>query len=140
MIGVVQRMRGDNLAQPVLKAIQIGFLLIGFALWAMARLQPEEFDVNMYGKFALRYPAEYWAALIVCGAAMSLVGLQHPVKRYMVVIGGLISALTFIALGFSSVVTGGELIIGVVCNVLFAPLYLWMTLEAVANANLFRNR
>lgn len=130
--------RVDNLSHPVLKALQIGFFVIGAALWTVARLRPSEFDVNMYGEFALRYHAEYWAALIMCGAALSLVGLQHPVKRYMVIIGGLTSSLTFFALGFSATVTQGELMIGLVCSVLFAPLYVWMTLEAIKNAKFRR--
>jgi hypothetical protein len=125
----------DFLSQPVLGQMQIGFVIIGALFWAQAMGRPEAFDVNMYGRFALMFRAEFWAAAMMAPAAMCWVGLQNPVKRWMVAVGASLQTAQFLALAYSAIVTGGEPIIGYFCSVLFAPLYFRMAWEAARNVD-----
>lgn len=121
----------DWLGQPVLLGIEWGLLAIAVLFWVEARLSAEAFSAEIYGKFALQFPAELWAGLMLAGAAMTLIGLRDPVRRGMVVFGGTVMALQFLGLAYSSIATGGELIIGAFCSVIFAPLHVVMVWEAV---------
>jgi hypothetical protein len=130
-VKVLQR-RG-YLDQPILSGIQLALFLIGAAFWMEARLSNDAFNVQIYGEFALRFPAEMWAGAMMGGAAMTWVGLRVPVKRWMVLVGALIMAANFLGLAYSAIATGGELIIGVFCSVLFAPLYVVIAWEAATD-------
>lgn len=125
--------RRGYLDQPILSGIQLALFVIGAAFWIEARLSNEAFNVAIYGEFALRFPAEMWAGAMMGGAAMTWVGLRVPVKRWMVLIGALVMAANFLGLAYSAIATGGELIIGIFCSVLFAPLYVVIAWEATAN-------
>lgn len=131
-VRVVRRALGlDHLAQPVLGLIQIGLILVGSMFWMMAVNQDRAFSAELYGEFALRFKAEAWALAMMCPAAMIWVGLKHPIKRWMVVIGSALQIVQFTALGYSAMFTGGEPIIGVFCNGFFAPLFAYMLMEAL---------
>lgn len=123
--------RHDLLSHPILSLIQISIVTVGGLFWIQAGLRPEAFDAALYGEFALRFRAEVWAALMMGSAAICWVGLRHPVKRWMVAVGGAIQTAQFLALAYSAIVTGGEPIIGYFCSILFAPLYTWITVEAL---------
>lgn len=116
-------LRLDYLSQPVLGHIQLGLFTVGALFWAQAVMQDKAFSANLYGRFALLFPAEMWAVAMMAPAAMVWIGLRHPVKRWMVAVGSAIQIVQFIALGYSAIYTGGEPIIGIFCVVLFAPLY-----------------
>ena len=106
-------------------------LATGSLFWMMAVNQDQAFSAELYGEFALRFKAEVWALAMMCPSAMIWVGLRHPIKRWMVIIGSALQVLQFLALGYSAWFTGGEPIIGVFCNVLFAPLFAYMLMEAL---------
>lgn len=118
----------------MLAYMQVALLIIGALFWMQARLSPEAFDWQLYGRFALIFPAEMWAALMMAPSAMCLIGLRHPIKRWMVGIGASIHVLHFSALAYSAIVTDGEMVIGYFCSVLFSPLYTWMAVEAFRDA------
>lgn len=127
-------LRQDHLAQPVLGFIQLGLIFVGSIFWAMAWNREEAFSAEVYGTFALFFRAEFWALAMMCPAAMVWVGLRHPVKRWMVAAGSALQVLQFTALGYSAIYTGGEPIIGVFCNVLFAPLFAYVLVEALRDS------
>ena len=127
----IRNIQTRYLDQPILSGIQMALFVIGAAFWAEARLSNEAFNVDLYGRFALQFPAEMWAGLMMGGAAMTWVGLRVPVKRWMVICGSSVMAIQFMGLAYSSMATGGELIIGVFCSVLFAPLHAAMFWEAL---------
>ena len=136
MVTAIRRMiRGDYLGQPVLADLQIAFVVIGALFWVQAVHRPEAFDVHMYGRFALLFPAEFWAAAMMGPAAMVWVGLRNPVKRWMVFAGAVLQTAQFLALSYSAIATGGEPIIGYFCSVLFAPLYFRVAWEAIAHGH-----
>lgn len=129
----INAMRRDWLDQPALAAMEWGLLVIGTLFWIEARMSSEAFSVDIYGGFALQFPAEVWAGMMVCGSGMILIGLRDPVKRWMVAIGAAVMSLNFLGLAYSAIVTDGELIVGAFCSVLFAPLHVTMAWEAGKN-------
>lgn len=131
----IKAMRGGWLRQPVLIGLEWGLMFIGIMFWLEARLSSEAFNEALYGKFALQFPAEIWAALMMGGAAMTLIGLRDPVRRGMVIVGGSIMTLQFLGLAYSSIATGGEFIVGAFCSVIFAPLHLVMVWESVKHGD-----
>ena len=121
---IVRRaLRIDYLSQPVLGHIQLGLFTVGALFWVQASMQDQAFSEALYGQFALTFPAEAWAIAMMAPAAMVWIGLRHPVKRWMVAVGSIMQIVQFAALGYSSIYTGGEPIIGIFCIILFAPLY-----------------
>lgn len=131
---ITRALRRDFLSQPALVYMQFALVVIGVLFWMQARVQPEAFSAEIYGEFAVMFRAEMWAALMMAPSAMCLVGLRHPVKRWMVATGAIIHVLHFSALGYSAIVTGGELVVGYFCTVLFAPIYTWLAVEALRDA------
>lgn len=129
-------LRVSRLSHPVLSLMQLCLVVVGSLFWINAHIRPEAFSVDLYGEFALRFQAEMWAALMMGPAAMCWVGLRHPVKRWMVVIGASIQAAQFLALAYSAIATGGEDIIGYFCSTFFAPIYAWLAVEALRDAEL----
>jgi len=133
-VKVIRRaLRLDYLLQPVLSHVQLGLFVVGSLFWAQASMQDEAFSAELYGHFALIFPAEVWAMAMMAPAAMVWIGLRHPVKRWMVAVGAAIQVIQFSALGYSALYTGGEPIIGIFCTVLFAPLYTRILWEAVSD-------
>lgn len=129
------RISSGYLDQPLASQIQVALVVVGGLFWMQAVTHPEAFDVTMYGRFALMFPAEAWALAMMCPAAMVWVGLRNPVKHWMIAVGAGLQTLQFLALAFSAISTGGEPIIGYFCSILFAPMYFRTFWEAVRNGN-----
>lgn len=121
------------LTQPVLSHIQLAIFAIGSMFWIEASLSGEAFSAHVFGRFALEYKAEVWAASMMAGSALCWIGLRHPVKWWMIAIGAGIQTLQYLALGYSAIATGGELVIGLHCTVFFAPIFARMFWEAVTS-------
>lgn len=119
------------LQQPVLCQMQIAVILIGALFWVEARLHGQAFQAEVFGEFALQFPAEVWAGVMMGASALCWIGLRHPVKRWMVAVGAALQTLQYLALGWSAIATGGEMVIGLHCTTLFAPIYAIMFWEAL---------
>jgi hypothetical protein len=124
-------LRRDYLAQVVLSHIQIATVCIGAIFWVEASFQGTAFSARVFGDLALMFPAEMWAGIMMGASAMCWVGLRHPVKRWMVAAGAALQTLQYLALGYSAIATGGEMVIGLHCTALFAPIYLRLFWEAL---------
>lgn len=125
--------RHTYLYQPVLFQMQVAVILIGSLFWIEARLQGDAFQASVFGEFALRFPAEMWAGVMMGASALCWIGLRHPVKRWMVAVGAGLQTIQYLALGWSAIATGGEMVIGLHCTTLFAPIYVVMFWEAIRN-------
>ena len=123
--------RHRYLAQPILCQMQVAIIFIGALFWIEARLQGDAFSASVFGEFALRFPAEMWAGVMMGASALCWIGLRHPVKRWMVAVGASLQTLQYLALGYSAIATGGEMVIGLHCTTFFAPIYLVMLVEAL---------
>ena len=123
--------RHGYLLQPTLQQLQLATILIGALFWIEARMQGEAFSAAVFGDFALMFPAEMWASVMTGASAMCWVGLRHPVKRWLVVVGAGLQSVQYLALGYSAISTGGEMVIGLHCTTLFAPIYVVMLMEAL---------
>ena len=110
----------DYLSQPSLEGDQWALIFVGSVFWWMASWSPDAFSADLYGHFALRFQAEAWAMAMMAPAALVLIGLQDPVKRWMVAIGAGLQVLQFGFLGYSAIFTGGEPIIGAFAWLFFA--------------------
>jgi hypothetical protein len=129
-VTVTEMLRQRWLDQPVLRAISIGFFLIGAGFWIEARLQDEAFSAAIFGHFALSFRAEFWAGAMMAGAALCYAGLSHPQHRGMIILGGSIMALQFTGLALSAIMTGGSLVVGLHASILFAPGFARLAWEA----------
>ena len=123
------------LSQTVLCQMQIAVVLIGALFWIEARMQGEAFSAAVFGQFATEFPAEVWAGVMMGASALCWIGLRHPVKRWMVAIGAGLQTVQYVALGYSAIATGGEMVIGLHCTVFFAPIYAVMFWEAIRDAD-----
>jgi hypothetical protein len=121
----------DYLSQPELVNDQWALIFVGSLFWWLAAWSPSAFDVDLYGRFALTFQAEAWAMAMMAPAALVLIGLQDPVKRWMVGTGAALEAVQFAALGYSAMFTGGEPIIGIFCWVFFARKYVRLLWSAI---------
>ena len=119
----------------LLRWMQIGIIIIGCAFWIEARMKSEAFSKEIYGAFAVQFPAELWAGATVTGSLIIWIGLLDPMKRWIVAVGAAIQTVQYMGLGYSAVMTGGELVIGVHCTVLFAPIFAAIFWRAVYDAN-----
>ncbi len=119
------------LHQPILMQMQVAIIGIGALFWIEARLQGQAFSEQVFGAFALQFPAEMWAGVMMGASAMCWIGLRHPVRRWMVAVGASLQTLQYLALGYSAIVTGGEMVIGLHCTAFFAPIYAAMLMEAM---------
>lgn len=128
---IVRALRPSYLDHPRLMHEQVAIFVVGSLFWIEARLRGEAFSAKMFGEFALQFPAEFWAFLMMASATMVWAGLQNPVKRWMVAIGSTLQICNFLALGYSALVTGGEAVIGFWCTIYFAPAFARMLWEAV---------
>ena len=120
-IAVALSPRSDWLDHSLIRWAQLIIIVIGCAFWVAARLQTEAFNADVFGHFALRFQAEFWAGWMASSSLMVWIGLMHPQKRWMVAIGAGFQCAQYLALGFSAIVTGGELVIRLHCTLLFAP-------------------
>lgn len=124
---------GDRwLASPVLMAFLLSSTLIGALFWVQAALQAEAFNVDTFGRFALRFPAEAWACSMMLGSLLAFAGLAHPTRQWLVLAGAVINAAQFSGLGYSAIWTGGEIVVGLYASLMFAPaslITLWAALQ-----------
>ena len=119
------------LSQPILCQMQVAIIFIWSLFWIEARMQGAAFCAAVCGEFALQFPAEMWAGVMMGASAFCWIGLRHPVKRWMVAFGAGLQTLQYLALGYSAIATGGEMVIGLHCTTFFAPIYMVMFWEAV---------
>ena len=119
------------LGQPVLSHMQVATVGIGMLFWVEAVLRGDAFSADVFGRFALRFQAEFWAGIMMAASALCWIGLRHPVKRWMVAVGAGMQCLQYLALGYSAIATGGEVVIGLHCTTFFAPIYFRMFWEAI---------
>lgn len=119
--------------RPVAMAFEIGLFFIGSLFWIEARLQGDAFSADIYGNFALMFSAEFWAALMMAGAAITINGLVKPMHGKRVTIGSVIQFATFAGLAYSSAFTGGEFVIAVFASVMFVTPHIWLIFEGLRN-------
>jgi hypothetical protein len=86
---------------------------VGMAFWLLARAQPEAFSVETFGRFALMFKAEVWAAAMMAGSIITFVGVMHPPQRWAIMLGSVINAVQFAGLCYSALFTDGALVVGV---------------------------
>jgi len=110
---------------------QIAILLIGTLFWIEARTTGGAFSERVFGEFALRFPAEMWAAWMMAGSAIIMLGLKKPERHWMIAFGSILQCLQYLALGYSAIMTGGEMVIGLHCTMYFAPSFMRTFVEAV---------
>lgn len=127
--------RQDWLAQPVLQMMNVALFFVGAGFWIGAQTDSLVFDVHTYGEFALRFPAEMWAALMMTGSALSIVGLIRPVHRRKVALGSAIQSAQFTALAYSAILTGGGEVVGLFASFVFAPIFLLTAVRAMQNGS-----
>lgn len=120
------------LRQPILSHMQLAIIVIGALFWIEAVTSGQAFSAQVFGRFALLFPAEMWAGTMMAGSAMCWIGLRHPVKSWMIAVGAGIQTIQYLALGYSAISTGGEMVIGLHCTTFFAPIFFRMFWEAVS--------
>ena len=123
------------LDHPILRWMQVCIVIVGSAFWIEARLQAESFSPDVFGSFAVRFPAEAWAGVMVTASLIIWIGLLDPLKRWMVAVGAALQTAQYLALGYSAIMTGGELVVGIHCTVLFAPIFAAIFWRAVYDAH-----
>lgn len=128
---IARALRPSYLDHPRLMHEQMAIFVVGSLFWIEARLRGEAFSSSVFGDFALNFPAEFWAFLMMASSTMVWAGLLNPVKRWMVATGSALQIVNFLALGYSALVTGGEAVIGFWCTIYFAPAFARMLWEAV---------
>ena len=119
--------------RPMAMAFECGLFFIGVLFWIDARLSGEAFSAEIYGDFALRVPAEFWAMLMMCGAAITINGLVKPVHRKRIALGAIVQIINFGLLSASAAFTGGEFVIAVFASVIFLTPHLWLAAEGLRN-------
>lgn len=125
--------KSDWLDHGLIRWAQLIIMGIGCAFWIAARLQTEAFSADVFGHFALRFQAEFWAGWMASSSLLIWIGLMHPQIRWMVAIGAAFQSAQYLALGFSAIVTGGELVIGLHCTLFFAPGFFAIAWRAVCD-------
>lgn len=119
--------------RPMAMAFEAGLFFIGVLFWIDARLSGEAFSAAIYGDFALRFPAEFWAMLMMCGAAITMNGLIKPVHRKRIALGAIVQIINFGILSASAAFYGGEFVISVFASVIFLTPHLWLAAEGLRN-------
>lgn len=89
------------------------------------------FRPGVWGNLAFSIPARAWAIGLAMASAMCIVGLVRPVWCRLVVTGAGLHVVQNAVLAYSSVYTGGTLVIGFYACGLLLPLHLWLLIEAV---------
>lgn len=128
---IARALQPNYLDHPRLLHEQAAIFVVGSLFWIEARLQGEAFSPAMFGEFALLFPAEFWALLMMGSATMVWAGLLNPIKRWMVAVGSGLQVCNFLALGGSALMTGGESVIGFWCTIYFAPAFARIFWEAI---------
>jgi hypothetical protein len=116
--------------RPVLIALELGLLLIGSLFWIDTMMGGDSFSPKTWGAWACKWPAEFWAAVMIGGSVSTISGLMHPVTRARIVAGSVLNVLQFLALALSALLTGGEFVIAVFSLIFFVPMHVVLALEA----------
>ena len=119
--------------RPMAMAFECGLFFIGVLFWIEARLGGEAFSAAIYGDLALRFSAEFWAMLMMCGAAITINGLVKPVHRKRIALGAIVQIINFGLLSASAAFYGGEFAIAVFASVIFLTPHLWLAAEGLRN-------
>lgn len=117
--------------RPLLLAIEFLLCMIGCFFWVNAWLGYQGFNPWTYGDLAYMLPAKMWAASMMAGSAMCIIGLIKPIKKWMVIAGSAFLSVQFMVLAYSAIYTGGEFVIGIFSSNFFLTIHLWMLIEAV---------
>ena len=125
------RVPDDWLWQPVLKFNAIQLALIGAFFWIEATMRGEAFATEVFGAFATSFPAEMWAAGLMAGGAFTYIGLIHPPRRPAILTGSFINVTQFLALSYSAIHTGGEMVIGLYASLYLAPVSIITAVKAL---------
>ena len=128
---IARALRPHYLDQPRLMHEQVAIFVVGSLFWIEARLVGRSFSADLFGSFALQFPAEFWALLMMASSTLVWAGLLNPVKRWMVAAGAALQIANFLGLGYSALVTGGEAVVGFWCTIYFAPAFARILWEAV---------
>ncbi len=94
---------------------------IGALFWVQAALQDQAFSAQTFGRFALQFPAEFWAGAMMAGSLVTFGGLMHPPRRWAMLLGAAINATQFAGLAYSAIFTGGEVVVGLYAGLMFTP-------------------
>lgn len=128
---IARALRPHYLDQPRLMQEQVAIFVVGSLFWIEARLVDKSFSADIFGHFALQFPAEFWALLMMASSTLVWAGLLNPVKRWMVATGAALQIVNFLGLGYSSLATGGQVVVGFWCTVYFAPAFAHILWEAL---------
>ena len=128
---IARALRPHYLDQPRLMQEQVAIFVVGSLFWIEARLVDQSFSAEIFGHFALQFPAEFWALLMMASSTLVWAGLLNPVKRWMVATGAALQIVNFLGLGYSSLATGGEVVVGFWCTIYFAPAFARILWEAL---------
>lgn len=119
-----------NRFRPLLLAIEVMLCVIGCLFWVNSWIGYPSFTPWTYGDLAYSIPVKFWAAGIMGGSAMCVIGLIKPVKKWMVIVGSALLAVQFSVLAYSAIYTGGEFVIGIFSSNFFLTFHLWLLIEA----------
>lgn len=116
--------------RPVFILVQSALLAIGAIFWIDASLDSQGFNLFVFGSLAYAIPAKVWALACMSSAALCILGLIKPVRRWMVALGSGFHCVQFVVISYSAVFTGGAYVIGLYASILLLPLHMWLFFEA----------
>ena len=128
---IARALRPHYIDQPRLMQEQVAIFVVGSLFWIEARLGDKSFSTDIFGHFALQFPAEFWALLMMASSTLVWAGLRNPIKRWMVATGAALQIANFLGLGYSSLATGGQVVVGFWCTIYFAPAFARILWEAL---------
>lgn len=101
-------------------------LAIGCYFWIASTLDAASFEPTTWGHFAWSLSAEFWAAVNMAASAICIIGLINPIRRSLVVIGGLMHIAEYIGLSYSAFYDGGDPAVGIYASALLMSLNIVM--------------
>lgn len=120
-----------NRYRPALIYSQLSLFTLGVFFWVDATIGAGNFKLETWGYFAYAFPAKMWAAWNMGASAITMIGLIRPVNNRMVAFGAFLQCLQFLVISYSTIITGGEAVVGLFASVFFLPLHMWLLSEAV---------
>lgn len=101
-------------------------LAIGVYFWVASTTGVAKFSVETWGAFAYGLSAEFWSAMNMAASAICVIGLIDPIRRGMVVFGGLLHVAEYIGLTYSAAYTGGDIAVAIYASALLTSLNITM--------------
>lgn len=120
-----------NRFRPLLLCVEGMLCFVGMLFWIFSWSGVSQIDPWTYGLVAFDVPAKFWAALIMGGSAMCVIGLLKPVKRWMITVGALVLSFVYAAITYSAVTSGGDISVAMFGSNLFLSFHLWIVWESV---------